>query len=364
MRQVSDLNIVSNIPLPAPALMLYEIPRSEAQEDFVAESRQIIRNMIAAEDPRFLLIVGPCSIHDPPAAHEYALRLRGLADRVQDEIYMVMRCYFEKPRTAVGWKGLIMDPHLDGSHAIPEGLRLARRFLRDMVDLGLPTATELLDPITPQYIADLICWSAIGARTTESQTHRQMASGLSMPLGFKNATPGTVAPAIHAIRAAREPQTFLGISADGVASAVSTKGNPDCHIVLRGGDDGPNYDDRHVVEAERQLEQAGLAKAILIDCSHGNSDRDPDRQPDVLRYVVEQRASGTASVFGAMLESNLQAGSQPFPRPSESLDYGRSITDACIAWETTEQLILEVADRLRRRAARGSACRRGREDAP
>ncbi len=326
--------------------MLYEIPRSEAQEDFVAESRQIIRDMIAGRDPRFLLIAGPCSIHDPRAAGEYATRLRGLIDRVRDRIHIVMRCYFEKPRTSVGWKGLIMDPHLDGSHAIPEGLRLARKFLRDMIDLGVPTATELLDPITPQYIADLICWSAIGARTTESQTHRQMASGLSMPLGFKNATPGTIDPAIHAIKAAREPQTFLGISGDGVASAVSTKGNPDCHIVLRGGDDGPNYTDQHVREAERQLEQAGLAKAILIDCSHGNSGKDPNRQPDVLRYVVGLRASGTASVFGAMLESNLQAGSQPFPAPPESLVYGQSITDACIAWDTTERLILEIADRL------------------
>ncbi|MDY0167787.1 MAG: 3-deoxy-7-phosphoheptulonate synthase [Thermoguttaceae bacterium] len=346
MRKVSDLNIASNIPLPAPALMLYEIPRSEGQGDFVAESRQIIRDMIAGHDPRFLLIIGPCSIHDPRAAREYATRLRDLTDQVRDRIYIVMRCYFEKPRTSVGWKGLIMDPYLDGSHAIPEGLRLARRFLRDMVDLGVPTATELLDPITPQYIADLICWSAIGARTTESQTHRQMASGLSMPLGFKNATPGTIGPAINAIKAAREPQTFLGISGDGVASAVSTKGNPDCHIVLRGGDNGPNYTDQHVIQAERQLEQAGLTKTILIDCSHGNSGKDPNRQPDVLRYVVGLRATGTASVFGAMIESNLKAGSQPFPRPLESLVYGQSITDACISWEATERLILEVADRL------------------
>jgi 3-deoxy-7-phosphoheptulonate synthase len=239
-----------------------------------------------------------------------------------------------------------MDPHLDGSHAIPEGLRLARRFLMDVLDLGVPTATELLDPITPQYIADLICWSAIGARTTESQTHRQMASGLSMPLGFKNATPGTILPAINAIKAAREPQTFLGISGDGVASAVSTKGNPDCHIVLRGGDCGPNYSAQHVAEAEQELEHAGLAKAILIDCSHGNSGKDPERQPEVLRDVVGQRASGSQAVFGAMLESSLLAGSQPFPRPRQSLVYGQSITDACIDWATTERLVLEIAERL------------------
>jgi 3-deoxy-7-phosphoheptulonate synthase len=346
MRRVSDLNVASNIPLPAPALMLYEIPRSEPQEDFVAESRQIIRNMIVHRDPRFLLVVGPCSIHDPPAALEYATRLRGLIDRVRERIYVVMRCYFEKPRTSIGWKGLIMDPHLDGSHAIPEGLRSARRFLMDVLDLGVPTATELLDPITPQYIADLICWSAIGARTTESQTHRQMASGLSMPLGFKNATPGTVLPAINAIKAAREPQTFLGISGDGVASAVSTRGNPDCHIVLRGGDSGPNYSAPHVAEAERELEQAGLEKAILIDCSHGNSGKDPQRQPEVLRDVVGQLRGGTQAVLGAMLESNLLAGSQPFPRPRESLVYGQSITDACIDWGTTERLVLEIAERL------------------
>jgi 3-deoxy-7-phosphoheptulonate synthase len=346
MRRVSDLNVASNIPLPAPALMLYEIPRSEAQEEFVAESRQVIRDIIRCGDPRFLLVVGPCSIHDPPAALEYATRLRGLIDRVRESVYLVMRCYFEKPRTSIGWKGLIMDPHLDGSHAIPAGLRIARRFLMDVLDLGVPTATELLDPITPQYIADLICWSAIGARTTESQTHRQMASGLSMPLGFKNATPGSILPAINAIKAAREPQTFLGISGDGVASAVSTRGNPDCHLVLRGGDNGPNYSAAHVAEVERELERAGLENAMLIDCSHGNSGKDPARQPDVLRDVVGQRAGGTQAVFGAMLESNLLAGSQPFPRPRESLVYGQSITDACIDWETTERLVLEIAERL------------------
>jgi 3-deoxy-7-phosphoheptulonate synthase len=344
MRRVSDLNIASNIPLPAPALMLHEIPRSAAQEEFVAESRQHIRDIFLHSDPRFLLIVGPCSIHDVRAGLEYGTRLRRLIDRVQEKLFLVMRCYFEKPRTSTGWKGLIMDPHLDGSNNIPEGLRIARRFLRDVIDLGVPTATELLDPITPQYIADLICWSAIGARTTESQTHRQMASGLSMPLGFKNATPGTVAPVIHAIKAARQPQTFLGISGDGVASAVSTTGNPNCHLVLRGGDNGPNYSAEHVAAAERQLVEAGLEKALVIDCSHGNSRRDPNRQPEVLRNIVAQRVSGTGSIVGAMLESNLVAGSQPFPRPVGSLVYGQSITDACLDWETTERLVLDVAD--------------------
>ena len=344
MRRVSDLNIASNIPLPAPALMLHEIPRSDAQEEFVAEARQHLRAILRHGDPRLLLIVGPCSIHDPRAGLEYAARLRGLIERVQEKLFLVMRCYFEKPRTFLGWKGLIMDPHLDGSDDIPEGLRMARRFLRDVIDLGVPTATELLDPITPQYIADLICWSAIGARTTESQTHRQMASGLSMPLGFKNATPGAVAPAINAIKAAREPQTFLGISGDGVASAVSTIGNPDCHLVLRGGDNGPNYSAEHVAEAERRLVEARLDKAIVIDCSHGNSGRDPNRQGDVLRSVVAQRIAGAGSIVGAMLESNLVAGNQPFPRPAGSLVYGQSITDACIDWETTQRLVLEVAE--------------------
>jgi len=326
--------------------MLHEIPRSVVQENIVAESRRTIRDIIHRRDSRFLLIAGPCSIHDTKAGLEYARRLRGLIDRVQAKIFLVMRCYFEKPRTSIGWKGLIMDPHLDGSHDIPNGLRIARGFLRDVIDMGVPTATELLDPITPQYISDLICWSAIGARTTESQTHRQMASGLSMPLGFKNTTPGTVEPAINAIKAAREPQTFLGISGDGVASAVSTTGNPDCHVVLRGGDAGANYSAEHIADAEKQLERAGLDKAILIDCSHGNSGKDPSRQPEVLKYVAGMRARGTKSIFGAMLESNLLSGNQSFPRSLDSLVYGQSITDACIDWDSTERLVLELASTL------------------
>jgi len=345
MRKVSDLNVASNIPLPAPALMLHEIPRSAAQEEFVAQSRPQLRDILRHADPRLLLIVGPCSIHDTRAGLEYAVRLRGLIDRVQEAIYVVMRCYFEKPRTSRGWKGRIMDPHLAGADDIPEGLRIARRFLRDVIAAGVPTATELLDPITPQYVADLICWSAIGARTTESQTHRQMASGLSMPLGFKNATPGTIGPAINAIQAARQAQTFLGISGDGVASAVSTTGNPDCHLVLRGGDQGPNYSAQHVAETERLLAKAGLEETVVIDCSHGNSAKDHNRQAQVLRDLMAQRASGTTSIVGAMLESNLVAGSQPFPRPPADLVYGQSITDACIDWETTERLVLEIAER-------------------
>jgi len=238
-----------------------------------------------------------------------------------------------------------MDPHLDGSDDIPEGLRLARRFLGEVIEIGVPTATELLDPITPQYTTDLICWSAIGARTSESQTHRQMASGLSMPLGFKNATSGAIGPAVNAIRAASRAQTFFGISGDGVASAVSTTGNPDCHLILRGGDAGPNYSAEHVAEAGRRLAKAGLDDVLMIDCSHGNSGKDANRQPHVLRDLVAQRVAGTRAIVGAMLESNVVAGSQTLDGPPDSLVYGQSITDACIGWEATERLVLEVADR-------------------
>jgi 3-deoxy-7-phosphoheptulonate synthase len=253
-----------------------------------------------------------------------------------------MRVYFEKPRTTVGWKGLIMDPHLDGSHDIAAGLRLARAFLRDVLDLGLPTATELLDPITPQYIADLICWSAIGARTAESQTHRQMASGLSMPLGFKNGTDGSIQTAINAVKAAGQPQTFLGINLDGRASAVVTRGNAGCHIVLRGGAQGPNYSAEFIEHAGQLLSKAGLTPSILVDCSHDNSAKSPERQAVVMRDLMAQIAQGNGSIMGAMVESNLLPGSQPFPQPRKNLLYGVSITDPCIGWEETEALIQQT----------------------
>ena len=292
--------------------MLHEIPRSDSPGEFVDESRRHIHGILLPPGPRLLLIVGPCSIHDPRAAVEYAARLRGLMDHVREKLFVVMRCYFEKPRLP-RLEGADHGSALDGSDEIPEGLRDSqRRVLRDVIDLGVPTATELLDPITPQYIADLICWSAIGARTTESQTHRQMASGLSMPVGFKKPTPGPIAPAINAIQAARQPQTFLGISGDGVASAVSTTGNANCHLIFTGSDNGPNYSAEHVAEAEWRFSQAGLERTIIIDCSHGNSGKNYARQPDVLRSVLEQRACGTTSIVGAMLESNLVDGSQPF----------------------------------------------------
>lgn len=347
MAQVTDLHISSNIPLPAPALLLSEIKRSKEQAEFMADSRQHIRNILNGEDHRLLLICGPCSIHDTEAGLEYARKLADLAEKVKHQIYIVMRVYFEKPRTTTGWKGLIMDPLLDGSDNIPEGLRQARHFLREVIDTGLPTATELLDPITPQYIADLISWSAIGARTTESQTHRQMASGLSMPLGFKNTTTGDLVAAVNAIKAATQPQTFLGVSEQGVASAVTTSGNPDCHIILRGGDQGPNYGADDVAVTTSLLEKSGLQPSVMIDASHANCGKKHERMPDVFREIVRQRAAGNTHVNGAMLESNLVAGNQSFPRPTSELTYGQSITDQCIDWTTTESIILQAAADLK-----------------
>jgi len=342
VRKTSDINVVETRPLPSPGELLTELPKTEAQAEFVTKAREDIRRLIFTDDRRFLLIIGPCSIHDLKAGREYAQKLAALSKEVADRDMIVMRVYFEKPRTTVGWKGLIMDPHLDGSHDIAEGLRLARTFLRDVLDAGLPTATELLDPITPQYIADLICWSAIGARTTESQTHRQMASGLSMPLGFKNGTDGSLTSATNAIKAAAQPQTFLGIGLNGAASAIVTRGNPDCHIVLRGGATGPNYSPAHITLTEQLLAKAGLPKSILVDCSHDNSAKKPELQPEVMQALLSQVAAGNTSIMGAMVESNLGAGNQSFPQPLNQLKYGVSITDGCIDWATTEKMVREI----------------------
>lgn len=351
MHKTSDINVVETRTLPSPAALLAELPKTEAEAEFVTAARREIHRIIFTDDKRFLLVVGPCSIHDLEAGRDYARRLAALARAVSDRVMIVMRVYFEKPRTTVGWKGLVMDPHLDGSHDIATGLRTARAFLREVLDLGLPTATELLDPITPQYIADLVCWSAIGARTAESQTHRQMASGLSMPLGFKNGTDGSITTAINAIKAAAQPHTFLGINLDGSASAVRTRGNPDCHVVLRGGKDGPNHSPAHIAETETLLAKAGLLKSILVDCSHDNSAKQPERQPEVMRELLGQIAAGNRSIMGAMVESNLEAGNQPFPQPREKLRYGVSITDACIDWPTTEALVREIHTALASRFA-------------
>ena len=346
MKPVSDIHVSSNLVLPSPLDLLAQLPPSDTDTDFIFQSRRAIREIIFGNDPRLLVIVGPCSIHDIAAGREYAERFAKLADQVKDEMLLVMRVYFEKPRTTVGWKGLIMDPRLDGSNRIAEGLHLARQFLLDVIRLGIPTATELLDPITPQYIADLISWSAIGARTTDSQTHRQMASGLSMPLGFKNGTLGNLEPAVNAIKAAAQPQTFLGVGMDGRASAVTTTGNPDCHIILRGGESGPNYDEKSIAETRTILVKHGLKPAIMIDASHGNCRKDHNLMPAVFEEIVRQRAAGDTSIIGAMLESHLVAGAQKFPQPLDQLIHGQSITDACIDWETTEKLLLATAATL------------------
>ena len=342
MNQVSDVHVLANTPLPSPKEMSEEIPRSQAHAAFVSDSRAAIARTISGADPRFLLIVGPCSIHDLKGGHEYAEKLAKLAAEVRDRVLIVMRVYFEKPRTTVGWKGLIMDPHLDGTNDIPAGLRIARTFLRDVLDLGLPTATEMLDPITPQYIADLTCWTAIGARTTESQTHRQMASGLSMPVGFKNTTSGAVQPAINAIKAAIQSQTFLGIDEGGRASVVTTTGNPDCHVILRGGDDSSNHDGESVGKALAALEKSKLPKTLMIDASHANCAKECERMPATFREILAQRAS-TKGVIGAMLESNLVAGAQSLGKDRSALVYGKSITDQCIDWAMTEKLVREAA---------------------
>ena len=347
MQKTSDIRITQNNPLPTPETLRQEIPKSSEQADFVLDSRKQIASSLRGDDGRLLVIVGPCSIHDTKAGIEYAEKLAALSREVEKHILIAMRVYFEKPRTTVGWKGLIMDPDLNNTCNLEKGLRTARSFLRDILDLGLPTATELLDPITPQYIADLLSWAAIGARTTESQTHRQMASGLSMPVGFKNATSGNMKTAANAILAASQSQTFLGISRDGQASAVTTAGNPDCHLILRGGEKGPNYDSNSISSAYDTLQKAGIPSHVMVDCSHANSSKDPAQQPQVFWEVMKYFQDAEHSVTSVMLESNLKHGNQKFP-PAEGVDleYGVSITDGCIDWETTEELIRAAYQQL------------------
>jgi 3-deoxy-7-phosphoheptulonate synthase len=345
VKKITDINITSKTQLPTPVELCNKIQRSSDVEQFVVETRNAINKIIFGDDPRLLVVVGPCSIHDLESGREYAERLAKLSQELSDRLLIVMRVYFEKPRTTVGWKGLIMDPKLDGTSDIPLGLEIARSFLTEVLELGLPTATELLDPITPQYIADLICWSAVGARTTESQTHRQMASGLSMPLGFKNATNGDLKVAINAIQAASQPQTFLGIDNAGQANAITTKGNPNCHIVLRGGSDGPNYSAADVADAQEKIAKDNLEPAIMIDCSHANSNKNHELQASVFHDVVDQSITNK-KIIGTMLESNINSGKQAFPQDKENLQYGISITDACIDWETTEQLLRDAYNKL------------------
>ncbi|MGH7812828.1 MAG: 3-deoxy-7-phosphoheptulonate synthase [Candidatus Binataceae bacterium] len=342
MRRLQDLHVRAIVPLIAPRLLKEEMAVDEKCVHTVVEARTAIQKMLAGRDSRLLCIVGPCSIHDYAAALDYAQRLARLRERVLGRLFIVMRVYFEKPRTTIGWKGLINDPRMDGSCDMGEGLRIARRLLLEINRMGLACATEMLDPITPQYIADLISWTAIGARTTESQTHREMASGLSMPVGFKNTTEGNVQAAVDAIQSARRPHAFLGITQDGIPAIVRTTGNPDTHIVLRGGRQ-PNYDAASIAECERMLANAGLEPRVMVDCSHAQTNKDHTRQPAIFKTLIEQVAAGNRAIMGVMLESNLEAGSQPLNPDRSKLKYGVSVTDPCIDWPTTERCLLEAA---------------------
>ena len=351
MTTTSDLHVVETRPLVAPALLHAELPIDPAASDTVASARRRIQAILRGDDDRMLVVVGPCSVHDVEAARDYAKRLIPIRERLKDQLEVVMRVYFEKPRTTVGWKGLINDPHLDGSYDINTGLRRARGLLLELAGMGLPAATELLDPVVPQYIADLISWTAIGARTTESQTHREMASGLSMPIGYKNSTDGSVTIAINAMQAASKPHHFLGINAEGQASIVSTTGNPDGHLVLRGGNRGSNYHLEAVEGAAAELDQAGLKARLMVDCSHANSNKDFRRQGDVLTAMADQMKGGSRHVMGVMIESHLVEGNQKLTADLSQLTYGQSVTDACISIETTEELLVRLADAVAGREA-------------
>jgi 3-deoxy-7-phosphoheptulonate synthase len=343
-----DVRIKGLRPLLPPVILLEELPISSGEAAFVRERRRAIGELIVGRDPRLLVVVGPCSIHDPVAALEYAARLRSAADRYAEDLLIVMRTYFEKPRTTVGWKGLINDPDLDGSFAINRGLRVARQFLLEVTRLGLPTGLEFLDPISPQFFADLVCWGAIGARTSESQVHRELASGLSMPVGFKNGTGGSIGVAVDAISASRYPHQFLSVTKQGLAAIVETRGNEHTHLILRGGGGKPNYDAASVEAASAALKQAGLSEGLMVDCSHGNSGKDPRRQPLVAADLAGQMLGGSRRIMGVMLESFLVAGNQPL-RPRAELTPGQSVTDACLSWDETLPVLDLLAQAARRR---------------
>lgn len=347
MLDTQDTHINDMIPVMSAADLKARLPMTAAAHQTVVAGRKAVQRILRQEDPRLLVIVGPCSIHDPQAAREYAHRLLELSQELADHLCIVMRVYFEKPRTTVGWKGLLYDPYLDGSDNMADGLCIARQLLLDVNAMGLPTATEMLDPMTPPYYGDLITWAAIGARTTESQTHREMASGLSMPVGFKNSTEGNLQVAIHAIQSARNPHTFLGVDHDGRPCMVRTTGNPWGHVVLRGGNRGPNYDRQSLEEAMLQLHRAGLEPVVMVDCSHANANKQHERQVSVWHDLLEQRSAGNRNLIGMMVESNLEPGAQPIPTDRSQLRYGMSITDACVGWETTERML---------RLWRGSEC--------
>jgi 3-deoxy-7-phosphoheptulonate synthase len=343
-----DLRVKGIRALISPEVLVDELPADEKAARLIENARQAVAGILRRTDDRLLVVVGPCSIHDVTAALDYARRLKTVADRLAKDLLIVMRVYFEKPRTTVGWKGLINDPHLDGSFAVNQGLRIARTLLLDVARLGLPVGCEFLDTITPQYIADLVSWGAIGARTTESQVHRELASGLSVPVGFKNGTDGNAQIAIDAVQAANHPHSFLGVTKQGLSAIVATHGNPDCHVILRGAASGPNYQAASVAKVSSALERAGLLSRLMIDCSHGNSGRDPARQPDVARDVGMQLRGGSKSIAGVMLESHLVGGRQEPPSAAGAkLVYGQSITDACLAWDATVPVLDALAEHVR-----------------
>ena len=346
MVQTNNLNVLEVSPIIAPQDLKQVFPLSLTEATFVNDSRNTIKSILRGEDKRLLVVVGPCSIHDPIAAIEYARRLVKLAEKLQDQLFIIMRVYFEKPRTTVGWKGLINDPDMDGSHEISKGLGVARQLFSAITALRLPIACEMLDPITPQYLSDMISWGAIGARTTESQTHREMASGLSFPVGFKNGTDGGLKIALDAMAAACREHSFLGINYEGRSSIVHTSGNPDIHIVLRGGDNAPNYYPEEVKKAAELLAKKQLPPAIMVDCSHANSYKDHTRQGEVLDNIVDQLMTDPNSIVGVMIESNLNAGNQSIPKNLNELKYGVSITDKCVDWETTVEMLAKAHNRL------------------
>lgn len=351
MYSTDDVRIDSLRPLLPPAILLEEIPLRPEAAAFIAGRRAATARVLSGDDDRLLVVVGPCSIHDTAAARDYADRLAPIAARLEDDLLLVMRVYFEKPRTTVGWKGLINDPDLDGSFQINRGLRAARSLLRDLAERRVAAGCEFLDTITPQFIADLVTWGAIGARTTESQVHRELASGLSVPVGFKNGTGGSVQIAVDAVRAARDPHHFLSVTKQGIAAIVATRGNPECHVILRGASGGPNYDEASVSAAVKKLEASGSLPRVMVDCSHGNSRKDHARQLDVAREIAARVAAGSSDVFGLMLESHLIAGRQDLSS-HEPLTYGQSITDACLGWDETVGILDELAAAVRERRAR------------
>lgn len=345
--KTDDLNVLSQQTLITPEQLRRKLPLQGSALESVREARNTIKRILHREDQRLFIVVGPCSIHDLDAALDYARRLKQLSAKVSDTLYLVMRVYFEKPRTTVGWKGLINDPYMDDSFDIEVGLQQGRKLLVDLLELGIPTATEALDPVSPQYLQDIIAWSAIGARTTESQTHREMASGLSSIVGIKNGTDGSLEVAINALQSVSAPHRFLGINHQGEVAVIRTRGNRFAHIVLRGGGGTTNYESQDVKECESRLQKAGIDPNIMIDCSHANSNKDHSRQPIVMRHVANQIVEGNQSIIGLMVESNINEGNQPIPENRNNLKYGVSVTDACVSFATTEKMLLDLRDKVK-----------------